>query len=82
MANNDGGYVFPYSLQFATPLGGHVEKQVPGLSLRAYFAIHLESAMIASPAKLQGKTSANGDEYADMAVNFADALIAELNKEE
>ncbi len=77
MKTNDGGPAFPESDTIGGPGG-------PGMSFRAYVASKVLSSLVATGQKIDrgdGQSADSPQERANVAVVYADALIAELAKE-
>lgn len=66
----------PNGPAFPQPTEDGVSRGLPGLTIRAWMATKVLSGLVAAPNR-----SGSFDEYALEAVMFADAIIAELNKE-
>jgi len=83
---NDGGSAFPELPTYNTPDGCISVNTKPGMSLRAYFAGHALSGWLASQPKNNGvpirAIYEDAESIANAAILYADALIAELGKEQ
>lgn len=73
---NDGGTAFPYSKPYYEPEDYRIHR---GMSRRDYFAAAALTGIIASHTGIQAMP--DEDEAASDARAYADALIAELDKE-
>lgn len=71
---NDGGPAFPLP-DFAHP-SGQVESGTRGMSLRAYLAGQALAGLLANQYAYNG----NHEDVAEQAVNYADAVIARLER--
>jgi hypothetical protein len=79
MVNNDGGPAFPsYEVIEEMTDRGYIEKTLPigGMSLRDYFAAQALMGIMACP----GLNLKEGNKYARLACELADAMLAERDK--
>lgn len=75
---NDGGPAFPARKYNDSDLQGEPTIYMPGMSLRDYFAGQALIGLLAFP---HSHRDTRIDTFAENAVAYADALIAELAKE-
>lgn len=78
---------YPYDAAFARPTDDYCSTNVDkiaqtGLTKREYFAAMAMQGLLAHKGSVFHKEQGNGELVALGAVGYADALIAELNKEQ
>lgn len=83
MAKNDGGLAFPQPMLQGAHGGPLMPKDygVGGLSVRTYMATAFLAALVASDP-IPGEIGPAATAFAEDAVKLADALLAELAKED